>query len=155
MTRVLKNLCKKLSARQGDLMADLLFSCYRSQEVWEMVKNMGLEINIHMKSIIYGIFDEKVDNKKHEFLWFVIAIVKSKLWKTRCRMTIDQQFVSSENVFKQIKTELKRLRTLNTPFKDTDLYKYSLTHFKQISLTNTSRYNHTYIFSIIHTFVNP
>lgn len=43
-----------------------------------------------------------------DFYWFVICIVNYKIWKTRCKIIINQCHISAERVFKQIVEELLR-----------------------------------------------
>uniref|UniRef100_A0A3B1JYF2 exodeoxyribonuclease III n=1 Tax=Astyanax mexicanus TaxID=7994 RepID=A0A3B1JYF2_ASTMX len=77
---------------------------------------MNTKILNIVKNNIYYI--EQINRMKSilsekEIMWLIICITKYKLWITRCRMTIDQVYVSSDNVFKQIICELRRRRTLD------------------------------------------
>uniref|UniRef100_A0A8C5ATY5 Reverse transcriptase domain-containing protein n=1 Tax=Gadus morhua TaxID=8049 RepID=A0A8C5ATY5_GADMO len=63
---------------------------------------------------MYGVFEERMSAMDQDFLWSVVCAVINKLWNTRCAMVIKQESISGEVVFKQIRTELKRQRTLDS-----------------------------------------
>ena len=71
---------------------------------------MGVKVPCH-GDILYGIFTCEKHN--YNVFWICICITIFKLWKTRCKMEIDKCYVDSETVFKHIKTELKRRRTMD------------------------------------------
>ena len=93
----------------------LLVDCQRSKLVWgKMSQELGLKINVNYKAVMYGVFDEKMTVLEQDFYWLIICTVVNKLWRTRCMMVIHQETIPGEVVFKQIRTELKRQRTLDT-----------------------------------------
>lgn len=114
--------CPMPKCDEEETLEHFLLECYRSKEVWDKMKTMGLKIEINMVSVFYGIFKEKLSKSKYDFLWYIMCLTKSKLWKTRCRMTIDKQFVSSDVVFKNIQTELKRKKSSKLSFKDQSVW---------------------------------
>lgn len=67
-------------------------------------------------------FKENHNKTQHDFIWFVICLTKSKLYKTRATMTLNQIFISSDDIFKDIQKELRRLKTNETWFKDSSVW---------------------------------
>ena len=78
------------------------------------MSEIGFNVNITYKAVMYGVFQEKLSDMDHDFYWSVICTVVNKLWNTRCAIVIHQETISGEVVIKQIKTELKRQRTMDS-----------------------------------------
>lgn len=78
------------------------------REVWDKVKEMGFRAEMNMNSVCCGIFKGSVTKSEHDFLWFIICMIKTKLWRwwggEVCKMTNDRQLFH----VKAFKMELKR-----------------------------------------------
>uniref|UniRef100_A0A0E9VHK2 Uncharacterized protein n=1 Tax=Anguilla anguilla TaxID=7936 RepID=A0A0E9VHK2_ANGAN len=63
-----------------------------------------------------------IDDKLKDLYWLIICLVNQHIWKTRSKMTIDHIYVSSESVYKNILTELKRRRTIDIKHGNANLW---------------------------------
>lgn len=102
--------CPMPKCMEKETIGHLLIDCYRSKEVWEKLYHIGLKIPCD-RNILYADFNGDEETKKT--YWICICVTVFKLWKTRCKMSADNVFIDSNIVFKQIKTELKRRKTID------------------------------------------
>ena len=72
---------------------------------------VGFNVNINYNAVMFGVFLEKMPRSHHEFYWTIICTVVTKIWKTRCAVILHKANITSDVVFKQILTELKKQRT--------------------------------------------
>ena len=106
--------CPKDNCEEDESIEHLLVDCHRAQYVWGEMTRVGLHFNITHNAIMYGVFEENMSTMDQDFFWTVICTVVNKLWNTRSVMVIHHEIISGEVVLKQIKTELKRQRTLDS-----------------------------------------
>ena len=102
--------CPMPSCGQDETLEHLLLECDRTKEVWSLMKDIGIDFKMEPDAIFYGIFDPNVNDTVQDLFYLILCIVNAQIWKTRCRMTIDHLFVSSDVVFNQIVKELRRRR---------------------------------------------
>lgn len=72
---------------------------------------MGLNININQRSVKYAIFQEKLSSRAQELYWRIICTLVVKAMCVVVVMT--RQFIPSETVLRQTRTDQKMQRTLN------------------------------------------
>ena len=72
--------------------------------------DIGVRVPCH-RDILYGNFVCAEVN--YSLFFMCICVTIYKLWKTRCKMSIEHYYVDSETVFKHIKAELKKRRTMD------------------------------------------
>jgi len=61
-----------VNCEEDETLQHLLMDCYRAEEVWSLLRGIGLEFNVKYKSIMYCILDEKMDIKHRELFRLVI-----------------------------------------------------------------------------------
>ena len=105
--------CPMVNCEEDETLQHLLMDCYRTEEVWSLLRGIGLEFNIKYSSIMYCILDEKMDIKNRELCRLVICITCMQIWKTRCKMILNQTIINRDTIVKQILTELRRRRSLD------------------------------------------
>ena len=105
--------CPMPNCDEDETIEHLLVECQRAQYVWGEMAQIGLNFKITNNAIMYGVFEERMSTMDQEFFWTVICTVVNKIWNTRSVMVIHQETIYGEVVFSQIKTELKRQRTLD------------------------------------------
>ena len=105
--------CPMIYCEEDETQQHLLMDCYISKEVWEKLKVYSVNIELSYKSVMYCIIDEILSENQKELLQIIICIVCIKLWKTRCCMIIQQTVINSDDVCKQVLTELRRRRTMD------------------------------------------
>lgn len=99
---------------EDETIEHLLIQCERSVEIRNNLKGIGLKFDVNVKSVMFGIFSETFVEKVANFLWLIICVVNTKIWKTRCKMVIEQCEISAVTVYKQILCELKRRKTVDS-----------------------------------------
>ena len=99
---------------EDETVEHLLLDCLRSQYVWGEMSRIGFKVKITYNAVMYGVFEETLSTMDQDFYWSVVCTTVNKLWNTRCVMTMKNEATSGEVVFKQIVTELKRQRTLDS-----------------------------------------
>lgn len=105
--------CPMTYCKVDETLEHFLIECPRAIKIWILMKSIGLKINVNMSSLSFGYFNEHLSMKEKEFYMFVFGVVKTKMWKTRCKMTLDRVYITPETLFKQIQVELKRRKTLD------------------------------------------
>lgn len=106
--------CPMENCNDDETIEHLVLRCQRSREVWGRMPSIGFNINVNLKAVMYGVFQENMSSMHRDFYWTLVCTVVVKIWKTRCKVILGQVNISSETVFRQIITELKRQRTLDT-----------------------------------------
>lgn len=102
--------CPMPNCYEKETIGHLLIDCYRSIEIWQKMYDIGLTI-ARDRDALYANFNTDEQSKK--VFWLCICLMVLHIWKTRCKMSTENIFISSEVVFKHIKTELKRRKTLD------------------------------------------
>ena len=100
--------CPVPQCKETETIGHLLIDCVRSKEVWDKMSSIGVRVPCHRKTL-YA--DFICDKENYDLFWTCVCVTVYKIWKTRCKMTINNIYVDSENVFKQIKAELRKRRT--------------------------------------------
>ena len=107
-------ICPIENCTENETIEHLLLNCQRSKDVWRKMASIGFNINVNFNSVMYGVFSEQMPRSHQEFFWIIICTVVTKIWKTRCAVVLHKTNITSNVVFKQILTELKKQRTIDT-----------------------------------------
>ena len=102
--------CPMPLCNETETIGHLLIDCERSKEVWRKIYDMGVRVPCH-RDILCGNFVCTEEN--YALFWTCICVTVFKLWKTRCKMSTDHNYIDSETVFKHIKAELRKRRTMD------------------------------------------
>ncbi|MGL5820184.1 MAG: reverse transcriptase domain-containing protein, partial [Sarcina sp.] len=105
--------CPFSECTEDETVEHLLINCPRSVDIWQKVKDLGIDISIDERTIMYGVFGNKMKKNIEELYWLIISIVNYKIWKTRCKMIINQCHISADAVYKQIICELRRQKKID------------------------------------------
>ena len=105
--------CPMINCEEDETLQHLLMDCHRAEEVWSLLRGIGLEFDVEYASIMYCILDEGMVIKHRELFQLVICITCMKIWKTRCKMILNQTIINSGTIVKQIISELRRRKTLD------------------------------------------
>lgn len=100
--------CPMPDCNEYETVGHLLIDCERSKEIWEAFKARGLDIDLTRKQIIYGTFNTDKSCVKRIPFWLCICVIVCQIWTTRCKMTTDNVFISSDKVVKQCMVKLKQ-----------------------------------------------
>ena len=106
--------CPVENCDEDETIEHLLMECQRSKYIWKKLSQIGFYVKLTHIAVMHGIFEESLSAMDQEFFWYVVCTVVNKIWNTRCTMVINQTSISGEVVLKQIITELKRQRTLDS-----------------------------------------
>lgn len=66
-------------------------------------------MNVNFCSVLFGLMEEKF-----KLIQLIIAVTTVQIWKTRTKVSIKQTFINSNTVFKQMCTELKRSKSMDS-----------------------------------------
>ena len=106
--------CPMENCDEDETIEHLLVDCQRSRFIWEKMSQVGFNLNVTHNAIMYGVFDESLSPMNQDFFWLVVCTVVNKIWNTRSAMVINQVTITGETVYKQIITEMRRQRTLDS-----------------------------------------
>lgn len=106
--------CPVYRCDEDETIEHLLIHCTRSADIWKRLKGIGLDFDVNVKSVMFGIFNEPLVKNVAGFFWYIICMVNTKIWKTRCKIVIEQREITADIVFKQILCELKRRKTIDS-----------------------------------------
>ncbi|RVE75369.1 hypothetical protein OJAV_G00016280 [Oryzias javanicus] len=85
-----------------------LINCYRTQEIRNKMYNFGLNVNVNLWSVMFGLFSEKIPDAKRRLFWLIMCVTNTHIWKTRTKVVLNQEGISSGSVFKNITADLRR-----------------------------------------------
>lgn len=91
---------------ENETVEHLLIECERTKELWWSMKLIGFNVDINPRYVLYGVFNENLPKNTREFYWLVICVINYKLWKTRCKMVLNQMQISAQVLFTQVEKGL-------------------------------------------------
>ena len=103
--------CPMPSCNQVETINHCIFECDRAKQVWQELRHIGITVPCD-PVILQANFDSTNDNT-HKLLFLCISITVSRLWTSRCQWAMNSIPTDSNKVFKSVRTELRRRKTID------------------------------------------
>jgi hypothetical protein len=75
------------SCNDDETIEHLLLEYSRTKEIWELMQDFGVTIQVETNSMLYGKIAGTLKEIYKDLFHFIICIVNAQIWKTQCQMT--------------------------------------------------------------------